>query len=272
MSMTARVLPVSVGVRRWRQVVFAVVAVLAGLFTTVGIGAAYYATSWFMTDPTQLESRIHGVSLGGGMLFLAGLTMLLAARRAEDHPAAVVTAAVGLSVAQLAVLLSLGDELPDEARTNAVINATSIPLPAVLALLLYPRMRLLARRDAQSGVARLLVAGTGAAVALAGAVPLLAAQASAVGTDPFIGSQPRYAETAVGLVMVAVALVVVAVGLRGWQVVAMLAGTVATSVGAAGLVFAGDSGAPGVAISTLLVVSGLSQVAVGWRERRPSQK
>lgn len=272
MSTTAsplrRVLPPLEGVRSWRQFAFSAVAAFAGLFAVVGIGVAYYTTSWFMTEPSAIESRVHGVSLGGKMLFLVGIATLLLVRRADRHPAALWTATATVVVSQIAILATLGEALPETARTNAMINATSVPVPFLLALALYPGKRNLLARDHAGAPVRKLLAVLGAVVALAVALPLLGEQMAALASDPFIGDEPRYAQTATGMIAVAIGLLVTAAGVRGWQSVAALVGIVATSIGFAGLVFANDPGAPSTAGSIGLLVVGVVHLIISWIYRR----
>lgn len=266
--LSERLVPPIEGVSRWRQYVFAAASTITALFHTIGIGAAYYSTSWFIGDPTAIESRVHGVAVGAMHLFAFGLAAALLVRRPHRNPAALWLLVVGVVAAQIATMATMTEALPEQARTNAFVNATSVPVPALVALLLYPRQRRLLDRDRVPPGARLLVAAFAIAVAVAAAVPLFADQLAAVGTDRFISDQPRYAETANALLVTAIGAVVIGFGIYGWQVVAALAGVVSASTGAAALLFPSDKASIAIAPAIALTCTGAALMALAWTYRR----
>lgn len=264
-----RLAPHLPGVSRWRVLLFTGAALLVALFHALGIGGWYWTSSWFMSDPTAIESRVHGAALGARHLFGLAAAAVLLSRWPHRHAALMWLMVVGAVLAELAILASLGTALPQESRTNAVANATSIPLPSLLLFAAYPGKRALLLRASSAARTRVPVACLTGLAAAAAAVALLDEQRDAVLGDAFVASQPRLAETASALVAVVVGCAVVAIGVRGWQPAAAVTGVVAGSTGMASLLFPDDRGALPSAGAVLLVVGGAALLVLAfWHRRR----
>ncbi|CAN5153117.1 hypothetical protein BH20ACT9_BH20ACT9_16820 [soil metagenome] len=240
-----------------RRMAFNVVALLTGLLAGfVVFGLPSLVSPWFASGD-QVLHRVHDFGWGVLMGLIVAVGAFAQLRRAEEK----VAGAQQVAAAAVALLLVALLVLPPN------------PLPTVLAVLaallvyLHP-----ARARVLRGAVRPSPAM--AAVALAGAVPLLwyavaqaGTQRGAPATDPHTELLHYGAMAAMAL---ALALVAGLGAMRtvGWQIPALCAGLGAVWFGLGSAAFPDSEGSFGLAGGVLAVLGGIAYLVAAQRETR----